>query len=453
MVVLFLSNHRRPSRPSSHRQEQEYEYETRRREQQPRSGESRSRSRDYDDYDRPRSGERGAGSRPPASRPAGSRPANGSRPAPRPPVRRPVKRRKKRLPILQILFGIALLVIIVLLFHACGSKEELPPGEYSLEFTPSQSLFVGDVGEVRIVGLPEDFSGTITWSSSNSSVLQIENGIMKAKNPGDSLIAAIIDGQTYSGTSGTVIVYAVPENVGPIVMSPSSAATLLSGRTLQLEAIVTLEDGSDPMNLPINWSSSSIAVASVTQDGLVTARDVGSAAITAKLGNQSAVCVITVQRSGEGELVQSTEGYGDPNAPTPEGQPEAPAGTEQTPSPEAVQPQTPPPTTQPTTPAQPPAATVSSLILSQNIGNLDVGGKLQLGATASPSNSSVSWNSSNPSVATVSPDGVVTAVGVGEAVITATAGSLSSHCSIRVDVPGDPNAQPSDGGTPAAGHN
>lgn len=57
----------------------------------------------------------------------------------------------------------------------------------------------------------------------------------------------------------------------------------------------------------------------------------------------------------------------------------------------------------------------------------------------------VSWSSTNESVATVDSDGVVTAVGEGTATITVTTtdGGFSASCQVSVDVP-DPKVSISD---------
>ena len=62
-----------------------------------------------------------------------------------------------------------------------------------------------------------------------------------------------------------------------------------------------------------------------------------------------------------------------------------------------------------------------------------------LKATLTPANTTdaVSWSSSNDTVATVSDDGLVTAVGAGSATITATAGAVSDSCTVKVSLPID----------------
>lgn len=59
----------------------------------------------------------------------------------------------------------------------------------------------------------------------------------------------------------------------------------------QLEATVNPLNADDPT---VTWSSSDAGVASVSQEGLVTALTAGTAKITAKAGAKSAVCKVTV---------------------------------------------------------------------------------------------------------------------------------------------------------------
>ena len=88
------------------------------------------------------------------------------------------------------------------------------------------------------------------------------------------------------------------------------------------------------------------------------------------------------------------------------------------------------------------AIPMTSLALSQTSVALSVGETLTLGATHEPADANVTaltWSSSNEAVATVSADGVVSAVGAGEAIITVadpTQPSLvSASATIRVEAP------------------
>lgn len=80
----------------------------------------------------------------------------------------------------------------------------------------------------------------------------------------------------------------------------------------------------------------------------------------------------------------------------------------------------------------------TGITLSQySISDLYVGGTANLSASTSPSGQSVSWSSSNSSVATVSNSGRVTAVGAGSATITAQfvygGTTYSESCSVSVN--------------------
>ena len=85
-------------------------------------------------------------------------------------------------------------------------------------------------------------------------------------------------------------------------------------------------------------------------------------------------------------------------------------------------------------PAKPSRIEVSGVSLDQTSLTLTVGGTASLAATVSPADATdktVTWSSSNESVATVK-NGTVTAVAVGSATITAKAGSKSANCSVTV---------------------
>lgn len=81
---------------------------------------------------------------------------------------------------------------------------------------------------------------------------------------------------------------------------------------------------------------------------------------------------------------------------------------------------------------------VSSITLSQTSAELTENEQLQLTATAAPANATnktVNWTSSNPSVATVSNTGLVTASGTGDCTIMATAADgsgASATCAVKV---------------------
>lgn len=81
---------------------------------------------------------------------------------------------------------------------------------------------------------------------------------------------------------------------------------------------------------------------------------------------------------------------------------------------------------------------VTRIVLDKTvIETLEVGKSVQLKATVTPvdaTNPTVTWTSSDESIATVDENGNVTAKGIGTVIITAKAGDKSASCTVNVDV-------------------
>lgn len=173
-------------------------------------------------------------------------------------------------------------------------------------------------------------------------------------------------GSTGGSTGGGSTTVAVTK-----VELDKETAELKVGEEVQLKATVS---PSNATNKTVTWTSSDEAVATVNT-GLVKAVAKGTATITAKAGDKTATCVVTVM-AGDGE-------------------------------------------TTPTITLEPTATVV-------------VGSTVKLTATTNPENAVVTWKSSDETVATVE-NGTVTGVKVGKATITATIeGAEPATCEIEV---------------------
>lgn len=224
---------------------------------------------------------------------------------------------------------------------------------------------------LRATVLPENTTDKrILWSSSDEAVAKV------AENGEVTAIGpghATVTAKTVDGGKQAECAVTVIVSVSGLSLSPS-ALQLKAGETGALTLTILPDDATER---DITWSSSAPSVATV-KDGVVTAVKSGSARITAQAGNGvSATCDVTV--------VVPVTGI-------------------------SVNPQT--------------------LVLEQY-----TSGKIT--ATVSPSGAtdkSVTWESSNTSIATVS-NGIVQALAPGTVDITATTvdGGYSAKCSVTVE--------------------
>ena len=135
---------------------------------------------------------------------------------------------------------------------------------------------------------------TVTWASSNASVATVNNGTVTAVGVGLANITAKAGGKSAT-CSVTVKAKEVP--VTGITLDPTSV-TIEVGKTASLTATVSPADAT---NATVSWSSSKESVATV-KDGTVTAVAAGTATITAKAGDKSATCTVTVTPDQETEI-------------------------------------------------------------------------------------------------------------------------------------------------------
>ncbi len=203
----------------------------------------------------------------------------------------------KHLPLLLL---VPLLFLVSLLLSAgCGeeSKPTRPadPVPVRIVITPPSGLLTGTGQILRLNATLYDTSGNtltgigITCSSSNSSVASVSNdGVVVARSAGTAQITAAAGGLR---TSITVTVARTPSR---IVVTPVSARLTEQGETLRLVAVVLDADGVEITDAPRSWRSEHPLVASVDDQGVVTAHMKGETRITISSGDLSASVTVTV---------------------------------------------------------------------------------------------------------------------------------------------------------------
>lgn len=130
---------------------------------------------------------------------------------------------------------------------------------------------------------------TVKWESSNLFVATVsQDGLLEGLHEGNAVISVSCGGlQKYCKVK--VLKAAIP--VSSVTLDKPSL-TLVEGESYTLTATVAPEDATDQT---LTWSSSDSSVAAVI-DGKVTAVKPGSATITAKSGDKSATCDVTVEK-------------------------------------------------------------------------------------------------------------------------------------------------------------
>jgi uncharacterized protein YjdB len=261
----------------------------------------------------------------------------------------------------------------------------LPVASVTVSPAPA-SVPVGQA--VQLTATPKDASGnplvgrTVTWASSNTSVGTVNtNGLVTGVVAGSTTITATSEGQ--SGTS-TVAVTPVP--VASVTVTPAPASVPV-GQTVQLTATPKDANGNALTGRTITWGSSNTSVGTVSASGLVTGVVAGSTTITATSEGKSGTSVVTVTA-----------------APLP----------------------------------------VASVTVSPASVSLFVGQTVQLTATPKDANGNpltgrtITWASSNASLASVNGSGLVTGVVTGSATVSATSEGKTGSAAVTVAPPPPP---------------
>ena len=224
------------------------------------------------------------------------------------------------------------------------------------------SLWVGDTKNITATATPTNANNTnVTWTSSDNSIATVSSkGIITAKGKGTCTITCTAsDGY---GTKSTCEI-TIKQQVTEIALSETNAS-LWVGDTKTLTATASPTTAN---NTSVEWSSSDDNVATVSSEGIVTAKGQGTCTITCTAADgygTKSICEVTVKQQ------------------------------------------------------------VTEIALSETSASLWVGETKTLSATVSPttaSNTSVEWSSSNDNVASVSSEGMITAKGEGTCIITCTA--------------------------------
>ena len=215
----------------------------------------------------------------------------------------------------------------------------------------------------------------VKWTSTDSRYVSVTaTGVATAVRPGNAKVIASADDKAADTANVTVS----PAAIASISVSPSTQ-TVSSGHTLQLAAHAKDAAGNELTGRTVGWASSDEDVATVSTSGVVTATTLGTATITATSEGVHASATIHV---AAGDVAKITVDPG------------------------------------------------SVGLVSGRTQQLSA--SMEDGAGNSLPAHNVSWSSANSSIATVSSDGMLTALHTGSTTISATANGVTGHASVVV---------------------
>ena len=166
----------------------------------------------------------------------------------------------------------------------------------SVDVSPTTaSIFTGTT--VQLTATPKDAAGnpltgrTVTWTTSNATIATVDvNGLVTGNAAG----APVTITATSEGKSGTSTVTVNPAPVDSVAVTPAPASVAV-GITLQLTATLKDAHGNTLTGRIVTWGTSDATLATVDANGLVTGKSVGGpVVITATSEGKSGTSSLTV---------------------------------------------------------------------------------------------------------------------------------------------------------------
>ena len=163
----------------------------------------------------------------------------------------------------------------------------------------SLSLFTGDTAPLTATVQPSDATNqNVTWSSDNAEVATVEGGTVTAVGAGETTITV----QTQDGNHTATCIVTVTVPVTGVKLNKETLELFTDGS----ETLTATVEPGNATNKNVTWSSSVETIATVDNNGTVTAVGAGEATITATAGGITATCVVHVRKPATVEASGST---------------------------------------------------------------------------------------------------------------------------------------------------
>jgi hypothetical protein len=158
----------------------------------------------------------------------------------------------------------------------------------------SGSIAAGESQQFSAYGIysdnsQQDLTAVVAWSSSNTNVATVQNGLAQSHASGSSTISASYNGLTANGT-----LQVTSANLSSITISPY-LPTVAAGGFQQFTATGIFSDGtSQDLTNGVAWGSDNSAIATISNSGIASGLTAGTANISACVGNTCDSTSITV---------------------------------------------------------------------------------------------------------------------------------------------------------------
>lgn len=309
------------------------------------------------------------------------------------------------------------------MMESVGVVQEVEAASRKLSST-KVSVMTGEKSKITLKGVSSKKKKSVKWRSNSKNLVvsyskkDTRSATFYARKAGTYKVTATYGKKTYVA-----------------VVKASKKGMNVTSRTLNKGQKYTLK--LKGVKGKAKWSSSKKSVVTVKtikngKSAVITAKNPGSATITATIGKKKLVCVVKVK----GTTAVVTPKPNPTTAPKPTESPKPQPTTFPKPT-EAVKPEE-KPTPEPT----PVEVKANKITLNkESVTFAALNQTFSLSATVTPENAeekAVGWNSNNMSVVTVDKDGKITAVGKGSAEVFCflkSNGEVFAKCSVTVQIP------------------
>ena len=259
-------------------------------------------------------------------------------------------------------------LLIITMLLSCDKKEI---AINSILLPNEISVNVGNIHKVEVSHYPSELSPPkYIWKSLDTDIFVVnDSGIINALKIGEGILSVEAVGLSLITTCKVKV---LPIKAESISITPATIDILL-GDTYKLEATL------NPVNTTtkkISWKSSNENIVTVTNEGLIEAVGLGSAVITASSENITGECEINVK-----------------------------------------------------------PIEASNIYLDTELVELIIGYQKKMTVTIEPenvTNKTAIWTSNNDNIAKINEEGIISAVGIGEAIITVKSGMAEANCTVKV---------------------